>query len=92
MIPLAAKRKSKGMWNGVVEKCEKKLVNWKNQYLPWGGRLTLVNSVLDALPSYMMSVFPIPASVLKRLDAVRRNFLLKGSEDKKKFTLLNGWN
>lgn len=89
---MAAKRKSKGMWNGVVEKCEKKLVNWKNQYLPWGGRLNLVNSVLDALPSYMMSVFPIPVSVLKRLDAVRRNFLLKGSEDKKKFTLLNGWN
>ncbi|WMV18960.1 hypothetical protein MTR67_012345 [Solanum verrucosum] len=53
-----------------------------------GGRLTLVNSVLDALPSYLMSIFPIPAKVTKRLDAIRRNFLWKGSEDKKKYHLV----
>lgn len=42
-----------------------------------------MNSVLDALPAYMMSVFPIPVSVTKRLDALSRNFLWQGSEDKK---------
>ncbi|KAG5620121.1 hypothetical protein H5410_005339 [Solanum commersonii] len=31
-----------------------------------GGRPTLINSVLDALPTYMMSLFPIPAGVIKR--------------------------
>ncbi|KAG5586348.1 hypothetical protein H5410_046782 [Solanum commersonii] len=36
--------------------------------------LTLVNSVLDALPSYMMSIFPILDKVTKMLDASRRNF------------------
>ncbi|WMV10142.1 hypothetical protein MTR67_003527 [Solanum verrucosum] len=53
-----------------------------------GGRLTLVNSVLDALPSYMMSLFPIPAKVTKWLDAIRRNFLWQGSEDKRKYHLV----
>ncbi|WMV25045.1 hypothetical protein MTR67_018430 [Solanum verrucosum] len=53
-----------------------------------GGRLTLVNSVLDALPSYMMSIFPIPTKVTKRLDAIRMNFLWKDSEDKKKYHLV----
>ncbi|XP_059284805.1 uncharacterized protein LOC132038094 isoform X2 [Lycium ferocissimum] len=56
-MPLGAKRKSKELWNSVLEKCEKKLVNWKSQYLSLGGRLTLINSVLDALPTYMMSIF-----------------------------------
>lgn len=35
-MPLGAKNKSKGIWNDVREKCEKKLANWKNQYLKWG--------------------------------------------------------
>ncbi|WMV44515.1 hypothetical protein MTR67_037900 [Solanum verrucosum] len=65
-MPLGAKSKSSGIWSGVIEKCERKLVNWKCQYLSSGSRLTLVNSVLDALPSYMMSIFPIPAKVTKR--------------------------
>ena len=32
-MPLGAKSKSIGIWNGVIEKCEKSLVNWKSQYL-----------------------------------------------------------
>lgn len=47
-MPLEAKSKSKGIWDGVVEKYEKKLTNRKSQYLSRGGRLTLINSVLDA--------------------------------------------
>nr|XP_009768756.1 PREDICTED: uncharacterized protein LOC104219730 [Nicotiana sylvestris] len=29
-MPLGAKSKSKGIWNDVIEKCEKKLVSWKS--------------------------------------------------------------
>ena len=55
-MPLGGKRKSIGIWNGVIEKCEKKLTNWKSQYLSRGGRLTMVNSVLDAIPAYDVCV------------------------------------
>lgn len=50
------------------KKCERKLTNWKMQYLSVGGRLTVINSVPDALPTYMLSLFPVPASVIKRSD------------------------
>ncbi|OIS95712.1 cbl-interacting serinethreonine-protein kinase 9, partial [Nicotiana attenuata] len=90
-MPLGAKSKSKGIWNGVLEKCEKKLANWKNQYLSMGGRLILINSVLDAMPTYMMSLFSIPVNVVKRIDALRRNFLWEGNSEKKKFHLVK-WN
>ncbi|WMV11936.1 hypothetical protein MTR67_005321 [Solanum verrucosum] len=83
-MPLGDKSKSKGIWNNVLEKSEKKLANWKSQYLSLGGRATLINSVLDALPTYMMSVYPMPA---------RRNFLWQGNCDpnKHKFHLVK-WN
>ncbi|WMV25590.1 hypothetical protein MTR67_018975 [Solanum verrucosum] len=87
-MPLVANSKSKEIWNGVIEKCEKKLSRWKSQYLSLGGRVILINSVLDALPSYMMSLFPILATVIKILDNIRRSFLWQGSKEKKGFYLV----
>ncbi|WMV31952.1 hypothetical protein MTR67_025337 [Solanum verrucosum] len=87
-MPLGANSRSLGIWNGVIEKCERRLVNWKSQYLSLGGRLTLINSVLDSMPSYMMSLFPIPDGVIDRLDALRRNFLWEGNSETKKFYLV----
>lgn len=47
------------------------------------GTLTMVNSVLDVMPAYMMSVFPALDNVIKRIDMLRRNFFWQGSEDEK---------
>lgn len=75
----------------MVEKCEKKFVNWRSQYLSLGGRLTLINSVLDAMPTYMMSLFPIPMSVSKKLDSTRRNFYWQGNGGGEKKYYLVEW-
>lgn len=37
----------------------------------------------------MMSVFHAPDNVIQRIDTLRRNFLWQGTEDKKKFHLIN---
>ncbi|CAN4089739.1 unnamed protein product [Withania somnifera] len=39
------------------------------------GRVTLINSALSAIPTYMMSLFPISGKILKKLDATKRKFL-----------------
>lgn len=82
---LGGNSNSVDIWNGVLEKCEKKLARWKTQYLSFGGRLTLINSVLDSLPTYMMALFPIPVRVIKRLDSIRRKFLWHGNKERKGF-------
>ena len=74
-MPLGAKSKALNIWNPVIEKREKKLTRWKSQYISLGGRVTIINSVLDALPTYMMSIFPIPNGVIQRHDKIRRDFL-----------------
>lgn len=55
---IGAKSKSIAIWNNVQEKYKKKLSRWKCQYLSLGGRLTLKNSILDSLPTYMISLSP----------------------------------
>jgi len=74
-MPLGAHHKAITILDEIIEKMERKLAFWKSQYLSLGGRVTLINFVLDSLPTYVMSLFPIPGEVVKILDALRRNFL-----------------
>ncbi|KAF3651267.1 putative transcription repressor MYB6-like [Capsicum annuum] len=60
-LPLGAKYKAAEVWNGVIEMVEKKLTFWQMQYLSMGGRLVLINRFLDIIPTYIMSLFPIPS-------------------------------
>lgn len=77
-MPLGNKHKEQVIWEGIIEKTERKLANWKAQYLSLGGRTILINSVLDSLPTYVTCLFPLPAKVKERLDKLRRDFLWFG--------------
>lgn len=81
-IPRGTKSKSKGIWDSLLEKCEKTLTMWKSQYLSLGRRLTLVNAILDALPTYMLSLLPFPSSVIQRLDKIKRSSLWQENKEK----------
>jgi hypothetical protein len=87
-LPLGASFKSKNIWNPIVERMERRLAGWKRLYLSKGGRLTLIKSTLSNLPTYFLSLFPIPAAVAKRIDQVQRNFLWGSFEEKVKFHLV----
>lgn len=54
-----------------------------------GGRLILINAVLGSLPTYVTSMFPIPAGVVDKLDMLRRDFLWKGD---RRVTVFIWWN
>ncbi|XP_071689048.1 uncharacterized protein [Rutidosis leptorrhynchoides] len=73
-LPIGANMKKSGSWKPVIEKFEKRLSDWKACALLFGGRLTLMNSVLNNLPLYYFSLFRVPPCVLKKLESVRRIF------------------
>lgn len=51
-IPISGRRPRKQDWEGLFLKIRRRLSTWKASYLSLGGRLTLFNSVLTALPTY----------------------------------------
>ncbi|KAF3652347.1 hypothetical protein FXO37_17559 [Capsicum annuum] len=59
-------------------------IDWRKSHIyPINqGRLTLINAVLDALPTYMLSLFPIPSGITQRRDKIRRTFLWQGNKEK----------
>ncbi|KAG6646008.1 hypothetical protein CIPAW_08G163600 [Carya illinoinensis] len=85
---LGATFKARGIWDGVVEKVEKRLVGWKRLYLSKGGRLTLIKSTLTNLPTYFLSLFPLPAAVANRIEKLYRTFLWGGIGEETKFHLV----
>jgi hypothetical protein len=42
------------------------LAGWKRLYLSKGGRLTLIKSTISNLPTYYLSLFPIPIGVTRK--------------------------
>ena len=88
-LPLGAKFKSKAIWDPILEKMERKLADWQRMYLSKGGRVTLIKSTLSSLPTYYLSLFPIPSSVALRIDKIQRDFLWGGIGEGKKFHLVN---
>ena len=88
-LPLGAKFKDKSIWNPILEKMERKLAGWKKLYLSKGGRVTLTKSTLSNLPTYFLSLFPIPASVANRIARLQRDFLWGGLGDEPKFHLVD---
>lgn len=83
-LPIGCNMKRVVAWNPVVEKFKEKLSIWKAKALSFGGRLTLVKSVLSSLPLYYFSLFKAPSKVIEKLESIRRNFLWGGDENKKK--------
>lgn len=62
-VLLGVGHKSSEILYGVIEKVKRKLSNWKKKgYLSSGGRVVLINNILDSF-SFGVSLFPIPAKV-----------------------------
>ncbi|KAJ9553924.1 hypothetical protein OSB04_017969 [Centaurea solstitialis] len=85
-LPVGSNMRLKRSWDPILEKFQKKLASWKGNLLSIGGRLTLVNSVLSALPLYYFSLFKTPKGVLNILESTRRRFLWGNKQGENKVT------
>jgi hypothetical protein len=74
-MPLGTKFKSKSIWDPILEKMERKLSGWQRMYLSKGSRVTLIKSTLSSLPTYFLSLFPLPVSVAMCIEKIQRDFL-----------------
>ncbi|XP_075658607.1 uncharacterized protein LOC142628380 [Castanea sativa] len=88
-LPLGATFRDKTVWNPILEKMERRLAGWKRLYLSKGGKVTLIKSTLSSLPTYFLSLLPIPVKVAKRMEELQRNFLWNGIGDDRKLHLVN---
>ena len=66
--------------NLVITKVVKRLERWKRAFLSKGGRLTLIEFVLSAIPTYFLSLFRMSSRVIKEFEKIMHHFLWKGAD------------
>jgi hypothetical protein len=54
-----------------------------------GSRIALIKSTLSNLPTYLLSLLPIPVAVAKRIESIQCDFLWGGMGEEFKFHLVN---
>lgn len=63
-LHLGAALRAISIWYLMIEKIKCRLIGWKKLYLSNGGKITLIKSTLSNLPTYFISPFSIPTSVV----------------------------
>nr|GEZ44607.1 hypothetical protein [Tanacetum cinerariifolium] len=75
-VPVGCNMSRSSNWNAIIQKFYSKLSSWKARLLSVRGRLTLIRSVLNSLLIYYLSIYQVPSSVRKKLEAMRNSFFI----------------
>lgn len=90
-LPLIASKLSFMDCKPIMDKIQQKITAWSAKLLTYAGRIMLVRSVLFHYQVFWSNVlFILPASVLKRIEKMCRNFIWNGKHDQKCMSRLLG--
>ncbi|KEH37841.1 transmembrane protein, putative [Medicago truncatula] len=67
-------------WEPLLESLRNKLNSWGNKHVSLGGRVVLLNAVLNAIPIFYLSFFKLPVRVWKKVVRIQREFLWGGGK------------
>ena len=88
-LPVPEGRMHKGQFETLQARMRKKLVDWSERYLSSRNKEILIKSVARAIPTYIMSVFKLPASVCDDLTQMMRQYWWGVENGKKKMAWLS---
>jgi len=88
-LPVGANPKKVSTWEPILMKLKNRLNSWGSKYVSLGGRIVLLNSVLNAIPIFYLSYLKIPAKVVKEVIRIQRNFLWGGARGGRKICWVN---
>jgi hypothetical protein len=67
-LPAFVGRSKQQVFNFVQEKVWKKLKGWKGNFMSYAAREILIKSVVQAIPTYIMSCFKLPDSLCDQIE------------------------
>jgi ribonuclease HI len=89
-VPALGRTPRKKDFHYLVEKVKQHLAGWKAQQLSLAGRITLAQSVIQAIPIYPMMSTPIPKRCLHEIEKLQRGFIWGDNSEGRKVHLI-GW-
>jgi hypothetical protein len=91
-IPLFMHKSKKESFIDIKDKILARIPSWKARLLSQAGKTTLVKSVINAIPTYLMSLFLLPKSLCDSINSCIRKFWWGYPQEKKHCLSLLSWN
>ncbi|KAL0928380.1 hypothetical protein M5K25_000257 [Dendrobium thyrsiflorum] len=83
-VPLFKGRKKSFLFDDLISSLQKRFLYWDSNFLSFGGRLTLIKSVLCSIPIYsFQTLFPFQV-VCNRINRLINRFFWKGASNNSK--------
>jgi hypothetical protein len=83
-LPVGASPRRCSTWAPMIELIKKRLGSWGNKYISLGGRIVLINAVLNSLPIFYLSYMKMPVKVWREVVKIQRDFFWGGLSCKRK--------
>lgn len=83
--PMIHGRVTKVTYGAIISRAQSRLLSWGNQFLSMAGRITLIQSLLSALPTYLMQTTFLPDHIVNKLEKLIRRFLWGEDVGNRKF-------
>ena len=83
-FPLKHKGTGRNQYNFVVDRIISKLAGWKSKLLSFASITVLVNSVMTAIPKYVMQGATLPTHLCNKIDKINRDFLWGSTKEKRR--------
>lgn len=87
---ILGRNKTKEFFN-LKERIKSRLGGWNKHLLSKAGKATLIKSVIQAMPTYMMATYLLPLKVCEDLDALVRKFWWETKPKASGFLALKAW-
>lgn len=88
-LPELFGRKKKDLFSLIVDKIKQRALSWSSRFLSSAGKLTMLKSVLAAMPTYTMTCFHLPSSLCKRIQSALTRFWWDGNNEKRKMSWIS---
>jgi hypothetical protein len=82
-LPSMIGRKKKHVFEYIKDRVWKRINSWRGRSLSRAGKEVMIKSVLQAIPSYVMSVYLLPDSTIKDIERMMNSFWWGGGANNK---------
>lgn len=69
-LPLSTNKIPHSLLQPIIDKVDRRLASWIPGLLSWGGRVTMINTMLSAIPTYYMSCLKWPDRSIEAIDKI----------------------
>lgn len=73
-LPSIVGRSRYNTFKSIKDRIWKKISCWENKFLSLAGREVMIKTVLQAVPTYTMSVFKLPKNLCKEINSMLFRF------------------